>query len=73
MFLKASDENLFAQTLRSYMQEFGPDKVIIVFPLSWHKKIDVKRYSPCRVETWDLTAVGLRVENCSANFTMLVD
>lgn len=72
MFLAASDERLFLQTLAAYEQEFGVERIVAIFPYSWAKKIDPAKFHPIKCETWDLNGVGIRVNNCTANFTLLV-
>ena len=70
--LNASDEAYFQKILKTYEQEFGKDKVIIIYPNYYTRNVDPKDHFPSKVESWDLSAVGLRVENFTANFTLMV-
>ncbi len=72
MFTKPADEALFMKNITTYQQEFGKDKVILIFPEKWAKTIDPKAYLPMKVESWELNAAGIKAANCSANFTILL-
>ena len=72
MNLKPQDEELFNKNLKTYEQEFGKENLVIVFPQAWSKNLDLKIFAPTKVEAWELNAVGIRVSNCSANFTLLI-
>ena len=72
MFSNSQDETLFRKNILTYQQEFGKDKVILLFPEKWAKTIDPKDYFPMKVESWEINGIGLRTTNCTANWTLLL-
>ncbi len=76
MFLDPSHERVFYDTMATYGEEFGADKVIVIFPKRWSKRLDPEAFKPMKLQTWELPAVGLRVHSvgrrCTAQFTMVV-
>ncbi len=72
MFNKPEDEALFLKNITTYQQEFGKDKVVLLFPEKWAKTLDPKNYLPMKIESWELNGIGIRASNCSANWTLLL-
>jgi hypothetical protein len=73
MVNRESQERIFYKTLSCYEQEFGAEKITIIFPKSWTSKMDLSVFLPIKVKVWDSDILGIRVDGITAVYNQVVD
>jgi hypothetical protein len=61
MFLFDNSEEEFHALLQTYKEEYGSDRLLVLFPKQILKKLDVSKFKPIEIKSWEAPMIGIRV------------